>query len=410
MTRFRLGVLATHPIQYYVPWYRALAQVLDLEVFYSHRQTTEGQADAGFSVEFEWDIPMLEGYSHTFLRNVARRPDVNRFFGCDTPELADLIRDRRFDAFIVHGWATKSYWQAIRACWSTRTPVLVRGDSTLSTPRAGWRRAMKYPLHRCFVPRFDGYLTVGTRAKTYLTHYGASPEKCFDAPHAVDNDRFRASAAALRGERAKLRESFGMPASAVAFLFVGKFIDLKRPMLFVDAVAEAVKQNVEVAGLMVGDGPLRPATEARARALRAPVSFAGFLNQGAISRAYAAADVLVVPSAHETWGLVVNEAMASGLPAIVTEGVGCSDDLVIPDETGARFPVDDRAALARHLVALSDRRRLQQLATGAARRIETFSVSAAVAGTVRALEFVTRGRVRPDPSASSVVSLKGAGR
>src|SRR5215211_6106940 len=118
----RVGVLATHPIQYYAPLYRALAARMDLDVFFSHRQTASDQAAAGFGVAFDWDGPLLDGYRSRFLTNVARSPAVDRFWGCNTPEIGGLIETGNFNAFIVHGWSTFSYWQAMSACWRTRTP------------------------------------------------------------------------------------------------------------------------------------------------------------------------------------------------------------------------------------------------------------------------------------------------
>ena len=87
----RLGILTSHPIQYQAPWFRALAGAADVEVFFAHRQTAAEQGKAGYGVAFEWDVDLLAGYRHRFLRNVAARPGVNDFSGCDTPELRDLM-------------------------------------------------------------------------------------------------------------------------------------------------------------------------------------------------------------------------------------------------------------------------------------------------------------------------------
>ncbi|HVO32660.1 MAG TPA: glycosyltransferase family 1 protein, partial [Elusimicrobiota bacterium] len=135
MAKWKVGILSTHPIQYYAPWYRALAErpEIDLTVFYAHRQTADEQARAGFGVAFDWDVPLLEGYRSEFLPNNSLQPDVSRFWGCDTPLIAKRIEQEHFDAFVVHGWNTLSFWQAIRACWSAETPVFVRGDSQLPT-------------------------------------------------------------------------------------------------------------------------------------------------------------------------------------------------------------------------------------------------------------------------------------
>jgi glycosyltransferase involved in cell wall biosynthesis len=398
--RYHVGVLATHPIQYYAPWYRALESWCDLEVFFSHRQTPQEQAEAGFAVAFDWDVPLLEGIHGTFLRNVARTPNVNRFWGCVTPEIASLIRERHFDAFIVHGWSTASYWQAIRACWRSGTPVLVRGDSLLSTPRSWARRLVKRPFYRWFIPRFDGYLVVGAGARQYLLQYGADPARCFRSPHCVDNNRFAGQAGAARQRRDALRSAWSLPADAVVFLFAGRFVDRKQPLLFVEAIAAAARRNPRVAGLMVGDGPLGPACRALVSRLQAPVQFAGFLNQSRIAEGYAASDALVVPSVWETWGLVVNEAMACGLPAIVTAGVGCAEDLVRTGDTGFTVPTNDLAALANAIGQLAaDDSLLRQLGRHATRRIAAFSPDAAAAGALEAVREVTlRRQATPAPA------------
>jgi glycosyltransferase involved in cell wall biosynthesis len=388
----RLGILATHPIQYYAPWYRELAKHVDLEVFFSHRQTAREQAAAGFGVDFDWDLPLLDGYRSQFLRNTASRPDVNRFFGCITPELTGIIREGAFDAFIVHGWSTVSYWQAIQACWRTRTPVLVRGDSHLGTPRPPWRRALKWPLHRWFIPKFDGYLVVGARSKEYLMHYGANAERCFMTPHAVDNARFEATSRELKPQRDRLRGRFGLSPDSVVYLFAGKFIDVKRPRLFVEGLARAAASAPRIEGLMVGDGPLRAEIEAAVRSLKAPVRFAGFLNQQEMPTAYASADVLVLPSASETWGLVVNEAMASGLPAIVSSTVGCAPDLIVSGETGDVFQSGDAEALSAVMSRFaSDADVRTRMSVGAQARVKVCSIDAAVSGTLTAVDVVMSG-------------------
>jgi len=387
--RPRVGLLATHPVQYYVPWYRELAQALDLEVFYCHRQNAEGQARAGFGVSFEWDVPLLDGYPHRFLANRARKPDVSSFFGCNTPEIGRIIRRGAFDAFIVHGWAVWSFWQAIIACWRNGTPVLVRGDSQLPSARPGLVRLVKRPLYRFFIPRFDAYLVVGQRAREYYTHYGADPGRMFFTPHAIDNDFFNRRAAAARRERARLRAAWGLPAAATVFLFAGKFFDAKRPSDFARAIVEASRDNADVWGLMVGDGPLRPALQSRAQSGGWPVRFAGFLNQTEMPGAYAVSDALVVTSVSETWGLVANEAMASGLPAIVSDRVGCGPDLVRPGQTGEIFACGALGELASILVRLAnDARRLSRLGAEAERRVQRYSPAEAVKGTVAAVRSV----------------------
>lgn len=401
---FRTAILSTHPIQYYSPWYRALSRdpEIDLTVYYAHQQTAQGQAEGGFGVAFEWDVPLLEGYRSHFLKNVARSPNVFDHHGCDTPEIAEHIARERYDAFIVHGWYNRSYWQAMRACWRTRTPLLVRGDSQLRTPRRWWRRWLKQLLYRTFIPRFDAYLVVGRRARDYYQAYGADPRRMLPAPHFVDNDFFARSADALRPRREEFRRRWGLRPDALVCLFAGKFIPKKRPLDFVAALARVGHRKLGVEGLMVGEGPLRPEIERAIAAEDAPVRLAGFLNQSAITEAYAAADLLVLPSdGGETWGLVVNEAMATGLPAVVSDEVGCSPDLVLEGQTGQTYPCGDVGRLAEILEdAARDRERWRRFGAAARRHIAGYSIESAVQGTLAALRYLHERRGQTAHSAS----------
>jgi glycosyltransferase involved in cell wall biosynthesis len=138
---------------------------------------------------------------------------------------------------------------------------------------------------------------------------------------------------------------------------------------------------------MVGDGPLRMVCEEKVRHEGLPISFTGFLNQSQIVAAYAAADALVLPSdGGETWGLVVNEAMACGLPCFVSDQVGCSPDLIIPNQTGALFPLGDYKALAALLGDFAgDASKQAGMRTRVRQGIHKYSAAAALAGTLEAL-------------------------
>ncbi|MGA1999963.1 MAG: glycosyltransferase family 4 protein [Terriglobales bacterium] len=389
----RLAIVTTHPIQYQAPWFRAMAAhpELDLEVFFCHQATPSQQAAAGFGVEFDWDVPLLEGYRYRFLKNVAADPSVGHFGGLDTPEIRDIIAEQRFHAVINCGWHRKSYWQSIRACWKTRTPVMVRSDSHLHTERTALKEALKLPAYRLFIPRMDACLAVGRWARDYFLHYGARPDRIFLVPHAVDERWFSGHAARLAPCRPQLRAGWKLPADAAIFLWAAKFIPKKRPLDFVRALDIAARGGARVHGLMVGDGPLRAASEAFARQHSVPVTFAGFLNQSEIVKSYVACDMLVLCSdGGETWGLVANEAMVCGRPCMVSDKVGCGPDLVT-SETGAVFPlgdVDRLAALMSKFAA--ERDCLRTMGEAAAHKIKQYSTDAAVRGVLEAVHAVTR--------------------
>jgi glycosyltransferase involved in cell wall biosynthesis len=205
----------------------------------------------------------------------------------------------------------------------------------------------------------------------------------------VDNRRFERDMELLRPQREAVRRQWGIAPDATVFLFAAKFINVKRPSDFVSAVGRSASANSSIVGLMAGDGPLRAQCEQQARAAGAPVRFTGFLNQSRIPEAYAAADALVLPSETETWGLVVNEAMACGLPCIVSDRVGCGPDIVDRGVTGDLYPMGDVEALAARLLHHGN---LAAMGRNAQRKIESYSVEAAASAMLKAVDTV---RSRP---------------
>lgn len=379
----RLAIVTTHPVQYYAPLYRVLANTpgLDVEVFFAHRPTPAEQG-TGFGVSFRWDTDLTGGYSHRFLVNRAPRPDVERFNGCDTPEIASIIERGRFDGVLIMGWHTRSLWQAMRAAWRGGTPLFVRGDSQLLNDPV-LKRAVKRAVYPLFVRRFAACLSVGTRSAAYFEHYGA--RRIVHSPHFVDNAAFGAAADRARSDRSATRGQWGIPERSFVVLFAGKFIEKKRPLDVVRAVAATGRDDVHL--LLAGDGTLRSAIEDEARALGVGTHFAGFLNQSLIPRAYAAADVLALPSdARETWGLVVNEAMASQLPAVVSFDAGCAPDLILESRTGHVIPMGDVKQLGARMGSLAaNPGQARAMGSAARQHVAAFSVDAAAAGVIEAL-------------------------
>ncbi len=390
MTR-RLAIVATHPVQYQAHWYRALAAhpKIDLEVLYCHRAVAADQAEAGFGVGFEWDVPLLDGYAHRFLPNRSSCPSVSTFAGVDSPAVRDAVRQGRYDAVLVSGWHFKAAWQAFRACWSTGTPLMIRGDSTLRACHGRLYRALKYLPYRSFVPRFHACLAAGSLSARYFRYYGARPERIFLVPHTCDSHLFRSGAAESQELRQSAREQWSLNQDANVFLLPSKLIPRKRPLDFLQALKVAHAANPSIAGLIAGDGPLRSECERFIARNRIPVGMTGFLNQTHMAAAYAAADAVILCPQYDSWGLVINEAMTAGKPCIVNDQVGAAPDLIEPGSTGYVFPAGDVDALARWMVQLSrSPGQLREMGLRAKKKVDEFSEHLSVSGVVDAMEAV----------------------
>lgn len=382
----KVALVATHPIQYQVPWFQALARHagIGFKVYYALLPDKEQQG-AGFDMPFTWDIPMLAGYEWEALPNAVRRPRLRGFFASSTPSIRAVLEGNRPDVVIITGWHALPMLQALWACMALKIPRIVRGESNAMRARAPWARA----LHRMLVSRYGAFLAIGRANHDFYLGCGVDPARIFPCRYFVDNRRIRAQFELERPHRAAWRAAWRIPEASFCFVFVGKLEPKKRVLDLLQALRAAARTRNDLHLLVVGSGELEQEAKSLAAEGSLPVSFAGFLNQTELTRAYAAGDCLVLPSDYgETWGLVVNEAMVCGLPAIVSDRVGCGPDLVEPGVTGAVIPFGDVEALARQLCEMAaDRARAHGLGLRAEERIRNYSVDEAAAGTLRAIEF-----------------------
>ncbi|MEM1115114.1 MAG: glycosyltransferase family 4 protein [Bacteroidota bacterium] len=353
----RLAVVSTHPIQYNAPLFRALAErgAVAPHVFYGY-EGAAGQAahDHGFGEAFAWDVPLLDGYASTFVDNVADDPGPHHFKGIDTPGLVAEIEAWRPEAVLVFGWSYRSHLGAMRH-FHRRVPVLFRGDSTLIDEPPGLVGALKRTARRAVLRwvyrHVDVALTVGTHNRAYFRAHGLREDQLVWAPHAVDTTRF---AAGDDAEAVAWRRELGIGEGDRVVVFAGKLEPKKAPEVLLEAflryAASASERPAHLA--VVGSGPLEAALHARA-AGHPNVHFLGFQNQSRMPTVYRLGDVLALPSRGpgETWGLAVNEAMASGRAVIVSDKVGCAPDLV-DDRNGRVVPAGDVPALAAALEAV----------------------------------------------------------
>lgn len=386
--RLRLTIVMTHPVQYYSPWFRYIEREVDelaLTVVYAS-EPGPVQQGTGFEESFVWDVPLREGYENVVVRPArsSDRFDSLSFRGLDVPEVGAAIEATRPDAVLLSGWQSITLVRALRSCRARGVPLLYRGDTHLRGRRPGLSRPTWFLRTRWLLRRFDRYLAVGSRAREYLSSFGVPDERVYFSPHAVDNDFFARMAAPFQtaAARSQARRDLDLAGDAFVVLFVGKLEEIKRPRdLFLAAQRTRARTTVMVAG----SGPLRQELTGLAASQKVTVTWRGFVNQSRLGRLYAVSDCLALPSRSESWGLVVNEAMSTGLPCVVSDGVGCSPDLVTAGETGERYPVGDVDALAAAFDVLKrERDSGTSRAEACRRKISAYTFEAASRGLVSA--------------------------
>ncbi len=374
----RLAIVTSHPIQYNAPWFKLLAasSVIHPGVFYTWEQSAAGaKYDPDFKERIEWDIPLLDGYEYRFVPNVATDPGTHHFRGLVNPTLNAEITAWRPDAILVYGWSFHSHLKCLRH-FHRRLPVLFRGDSTLLDERPGFRRQLRRWFLSWVYGHVDYALYVGANNKEYFLRHGLREANLVYAPHAIDNRRFEEPSGQYRQQAMEGRRRLGIAEEDLVLLFAGKLEPKKDPFFLLEIARRVSDPRLKIvfAGTGVLDDALREAAAPDPR-----VHFIGFQNQQQMPVVYRLGDVYILPSRGpgETWGLGVNEAMASGCAIMMSEKAGGSPDLVEEGVNGIRFdPTADHGLIkcTEWLTRLlDDHALLADMKQASRRRIAAFS-------------------------------------
>lgn len=335
----KIAFLISHPIQVYASFFRSLSKHpdIDLTVYFCIKWGAEEFFDPEFAKTYKWDIPIVEGYKHIFLKNYSPKPS-NAFFGQINPGIISELKREKYDAIIIHGYTSVTNWLAFFGSLLSKTPIFFRGISHILDKKPWYIRVAKQIILSLLFKICAACLFIGKNNKNYYKQYGVPESKLFFVPHIVDNDFFQGFYKELSPERGKIRQSFGFSDDRPIILFTGKLISKKRPLLVLKAY-EKIRKEHFCGLLFAGDGQLRGEIENLVKKNNIPdVVITGFLNQTELPKAYISGDVLVLPSdVGETWGLVINEGMNFGLPIVVSNKVGCGPDLVRENENGYIF-------------------------------------------------------------------------
>lgn len=350
MRRIKLLFITTHPIQYQIPLFRHLAadDALDFQVLFCHSEAGVGFVDPGFGVDFSWDISLFGGYTHRILY-----PHPPRSRGWQQVELARAILRYvmcvRPDAVVLHGWPSRAFLYAWMWLLARSIKVIQFCDGNIEQRQFLRRSRLNSVALGALLRSCSSCCYVGSKNRAFYASHGVATERLFATPYAVDNEFFASRCAVLQPQRRELLMAMGLsPDHGPTLLFCGKLIAKKRVKLIVEAFHRA---NLDGRAnlVLVGDGQERGELEHMIADLGLQnVRLVGFLNQTEMPRAYAVADVLVLVSdPTETWGLVVNEAMACGIPVIASESVGCAPDMVADHGCGWVVEFDSVSSLAR---------------------------------------------------------------
>ncbi|RXK59445.1 glycosyltransferase family 1 protein [Lacibacter luteus] len=370
----KLAIITTHPIQYNAPLFCLLNERkrIAVKVFYTWGQSKETVYDARFGIERNWDIPLLEGYESVFVKNTSNKPDSNRFWGVVNPQLYHLLKNEKPDAVLVYRWSVWSHFFLMQRL-GKKPALFFRGDSHLLQKGKGFRERIKDVVLKFVYRNVDAGFVVGTHNKNYMQHYSQQNAELITAYHAVDNARFCINAEAMEAKAIEERKKIGIPDEAIVFLYAGKFYALKQLDLLIRSFKQLQGEQYRL--LLTGNGE----QEDQLRQLAADdvrILFQPFRNQSEMPWVYRMGDVFVLSSNSETWGLGVNEAMACGRAAIVSDCCGCAPDIIRSGENGFVFQSGNEESLKHSLEAFADKTTAVAMGKNALEFIKGFSLEA----------------------------------
>lgn len=265
--------------------------------------------------------------------------------------IAVALEDFRPDVVALNGWSDRRALAALAWCVRHRVPAVMMSDSTAADAR---RAAATEFLKQRLIRLCSSGLVAGSRHTDYIVTLGMPRERTFTGFDIVDNEYFRLGAAVARQARAKVRERLSLPAHY--FLTSCRFVAQKNLSGLLQSYARYQKLRGDDAWHLVilGDGPLlgQLQHEVHALGLAARVHMPGFVQYDELPDYYGLAHVFLLASTVEPWGLVVNEAMAAGLPVLVSKHCGCTPDLIKDGISGFTFDPYDTDGLARLMVQM----------------------------------------------------------
>lgn len=382
MKKIKVAILHNIISPHVIPYFELLAKEknLDIKVFFCSE--SEGNRI--------WKTDIGKKFSYAILPN--RKIEFN---GKDLftyfINLSVISELKKFnpDVIISAGWDLFSYQAAFFYSKIAGKKFILWSGSTRCEP--SWRRTLASPLVKLMVKGSDAYIAYGTRAKEYLISLGAKPEKIFVAYNTTDVEFFIKEVNRWRKKKAYIKKELGINTSMV-ILYVGQLIERKGVNYLIEAFREIKRENNDTSLLIVGYGSLEKDLRNFVKKQKiSDIIFVGGVEWKDTTKYYAISDILVMPSLEEVWGLVINEAMAAGLPVVATNVAGASADLIKEKENG--FVVSSESSeeifLSLEEIIKNDSKR-KKMSENSLKSIDKFTPEKAIKQFCKAIKFVTR--------------------
>ena len=284
-------------------------------------------------------------------------------------DIRHILANNAYSLIHLAGWGDPVLLGALLLGSWLRLPVTVETDTPLPHGLPIWKRLTKEVLYRPMFRLPAVFLPGGSRQAAYLRRYGVEEARIQIARMTVDVSKILSYSASMqRASKVSVLRRHAIPENHVRILYLGRLEPHKGLFDLLEAFKRLKQQIASVCLLIAGEGSLAKWVKQQASS-ETSIYYMGRLSGERVWEAYAISDIFVLPSHFEPWGLVVNEAMASGLPVIVTDRVGCVDDLVEHKRTGLIVPAESPKELLVAIKALVTDANARQCMGAEARRV-----------------------------------------
>jgi glycosyltransferase involved in cell wall biosynthesis len=370
-------LLTNIPAPYRIPTFNSLARLVGERFCVVFHTLAEARRCWDFpdgNIEFKWRVLSDSGSVTGLRKELTAGIKMLTYVSSEQPS-----------AIICGGYDSLASWAAFLWCKVCRRPFVLWVDSTARDQRPrGLSGRMRTQLKRLIVSLSDAVAPSGTACAEYMRRLGARPERIFMARLSGDPGAFAGEAAPVDVRREKVPRR--LPGRLI--LYSGRLVRAKGVFVLLEAFRQVCRVLSETGLLVVGHGP----DEAEIRDFCRKESIERVFLEGAqqyrrMPYYYALADVLALPTFSDTWGFVVNEAFACGVPAVVSRAAGACDDLIVDGETGFAVEPGNARDLADKLIRiLSDPSLKTRMGAKCRKLIQHYSAEACACGLLAAVE------------------------
>lgn len=331
--------------------------------------------------EVNWHNYNFNNFEGIFLKGVKK--GANTAF---SPMVIKYLKKNLFDCIIVGGYATPTGMLAINYLKFNKIPYILNSDGGMINKKEG---KLKWALKKFFISSAAGWLSTGKVTTNYLKYYGADPNRIFVYPFTTLSNKDMLKNPISFKEKRKIKKQLNIKEEKV-ILSIGQFI----PRKGIDVLLKASKNLPDNIGIyIIGGDPTKEYLELIKNLSLTNIHFVKFQSKINLSNFFLASDLFVLPTREDIWGLVINEAMAYGLPVVTTDKCVAGTELISNNKNGLIIAADNHDQLNKAIVeCLKDEKELLEMSKNSLKTIKEYSIENMAATTIEIIEeFAVKG-------------------